>query len=284
MAKQTTNQMLLTNELQSVPLSWSEKDEEHINKFREIVRLLSEPFPIEAHSYKPIAFTQKGCWVAYYVDLRRIVERVQQLLGSAVTWTLEPIPSPKGYTVKATLFIYLGDGVVISYEDFGYADDESTEGYKSAATDALRRVFSHLGLGRYLYHLPKVFITGEKHNGGYRYDVEPLAALEKALHSNEPVLFFGSNSSESAQSKAQKTDTLNENQKRWIEWNGGTIEDVVQYIKGLAPDYTEKQITVFTRLVPPTEDILEELMDDANTVRRVLDERLGSRRDGATRA
>lgn len=261
-----------------------------LTDWNSIAKELSQPFPIEAHSYKPISISQNGAWMAFYVDLRFIVEKAQKVLGEKLSWTLTAID---GNNVKATLRIRWNDNHEIVIEDFGYAADSATEPLKSAATDALRRVFSHLGLGRYLYRLPRIFIRGEKTDYGWKPSVNPLDALQEALNGNyshNDTLFYPPRSAEdtetptSSGSRPAKSASKTKNRQEWFRFLGLSDEDgdseLLEAFNMTFPveNYSDKQILAFTSLVAPTDEVYNNLMTKQNYLKQVLDEKLGSRK------
>lgn len=246
---------------------------------KSLIEKLSRPFELKRHSYKPIAFTKNGAWVAYYVDLRSMVERLEEAVGLRFQWRISYLSDLKeAYNVKATLILNLDDGEPFIVEDYGYAPLESSEGVKSATTDALRRVLSHLGIGRYLYHLPRVFIRGERTESGFKYEVDPLQVLKELLENptDAPVVFYPSKRSEDADGRGGLTSR----ERQWLSVLGAEeTDDLIETFKQEFPvkRLTEKQIRAFMRLVEPSEEVLSNMSEDVDGyIKRTLDEKIGS--------
>ncbi len=119
---------------------------------------LKEPFPVEAHSTIPNATAQNKTrgLVGLYVDSRYIMDRFDEVFGDG-GWSLSFKPIRKeandkretGIEVSVLGRFTAGDVV---REDFGIGQDEV-----SATTHAIKRIGTLLGVGRYLYHLPKLW-------------------------------------------------------------------------------------------------------------------------------
>ncbi|MEM4168069.1 MAG: Rad52/Rad22 family DNA repair protein [Candidatus Caldarchaeum sp.] len=247
---------------------------------KSLIEKLSKPFDVKQHSYKPIAFTKNGAWVAFYIDLRRMVERLEEAVGLRFQWRVYFHSEAKdGYNVKATLTLFLDDGEPFVVEDYGYAPQESAEGVKSATTDALRRVLSHLGIGRYLYHLPRVFIRGERTEGGFKYDVDPLTVLKELLE-NPPdaeVVFYPPRKNDDADVGRSE---LTSREKQWLDVLGADEkDDLIATFKQEFPvrRLSDRQVRAFMRLVEPSEEVLSGISENADVyIKRILDEKLGA--------
>lgn len=267
------NSVVNTDEISSL---FGENDR-NFKIWKKIQAELSKPFSPEEHNYRPINITKNGAWVAYYVDLRSMMERLQNVVGHRFSFYVTHV-DPKAFTndtenagvnVKAVLSLSIGSepNEMLSVEDYGYAPKGSSEPLKSATTDALRRVLSHIGIGRYLYKLPRVFIRGRQTETGFKFDADPIKVLEKLLSNptNEKVVFFPERG-ESDEHEEQPTIG---------DWD--TDIDGFRKLYGIR-QMTDKQIRAFMRLVRPTDTeakFLEETSDPDSYIKYVLDNRLG---------
>jgi|GEM_PF-5177550 hypothetical protein len=208
------------------------------SRLNELVQLLSEPFSVEEHEYRVVAQTKNGFWMAYYVDLRKMEERLQSVLpaGSSVRFTVNEIKQI-GEAVYAlgALRLETPDGEAVTvYEvtDAGYAMLSSAEPPKSAVTDLYRRLLSHLGVGRYLYHLPRIHVDGKNDNGRFVYDADPLDALRHAMsvYGKErlEVLFYPSRKQADGEASIVRNSADAEVKDEWLDYFGvDTKEDAV---------------------------------------------------------
>lgn len=248
-------------------------NDKNFNLWLRIHEQLCRPFPVNEHNYRIISTTKNGAWVAFYVDLRSMMERLQTVVGHRFFFSVQPVAfnpaDPNGVNVKAILTINIGNtsSEQLTVEDFGYAPPNTAEPLKSATTDALRRVLSHVGIGRYLYRLPRVFIRGRQTEGGFKYDIDPLKVLEKLLKepTNEKVVFFPERGSSDA----------HEEQPTVGEWDMD-VETFRRTYK--VKRSTDKQIRAFMRLVKPTDTEAQEIgdvEDPDDYIKFTLDRRLG---------
>ena len=97
-----------------------------------------------------------------YVSARGIQERLDEVFGTA-GWTAEYTPIEKGILCRLTCID--GDKRIVKEDGAGYTDIEELKG---GISGALKRAASVLGIGRYLYDLPKVVVNltnGKYFNG-----------------------------------------------------------------------------------------------------------------------
>lgn len=257
--------------------------------FREVVDKLSQPLPLEAHRYRPLSVTQKGAWVAYYIDLRTMIEFAQSVLGSTLSLVAEPVPSPKGFFVKAQVILRHPEGEIV-YTDMGYAsDDTQGEGYKSATTDAYRRVLSHIGIGRYLYHLPRIFISGEQTTSGFRFTRDPLTVLQDVFERQrsgqvDGVCFYTDQETPTDTPDKEQRRGENANMKSWYgELGVDNEDDAISSFKSIYANatsgYSDKQIRAFMLVTPPNEETTEKLLlGDKLFIKQRLDAKLGNKK------
>jgi hypothetical protein len=251
------------------------------SKLNELVSVLSEPFAVEEHEYRVVSQTKSGFWMAYYVDLRKMEERLQSVLpaGSNVRFNVHEIKQI-GEAVYALGCLRLeipdGDGIT-TYEvaDTGYAMLNSAEPPKSAVTDLYRRLLSHVGVGRYLYHLPKIHLGGTNDNGRFVYEADPLDALRYAMsvYGKErlEVLFYPPKRQD-ADVATTKSSADNDIKEEWLDYFG--VETKEEAINAFVDEVgvTRKQAVVYMRNTEPDGEV------DKPKVREFLDKLLGSRK------
>ncbi len=254
------------------------------DKLKKLYELASKQFPVEEHRYKPYSFsrTRDGAWVAFYIDVRKAMERFQSLmanLGLLYAFTLEPVSRDGEYSVKIALTITDADTFQsIHIEEFGWSEVQ-TEAWKSATTDAYRRVLSAIGIGRYLYSLPRIFISGNFEHGKMEWDFNPLEVLKEVLEnpiSNTTI--FRTKRSGSDNSNGRRNDSL----EKWVKVYGcDDEEDLLRFVRSnFNLRSSEKQIKAFLSLTEPedwgNEDDGYDFTD--TDIKRTLDDKLGSRR------
>ena len=253
------------------------------NRLKALLAALSERFPLDSHRWRIIATSRNknGAWIAFYVDLRRVMERFMLTLaeyGFHAHFNLQIRDEgvhANGYNVQVRLTLLDSqtyDGI-LSIEDFGYAPEGTSEGYKSAATDAYRRVLSHLGVGRYLYNLPRIYISGDVSQPNPLWDFSPLSCLEKVLamenpDPNQPIFFSRRN--EEREGGGGSSGGGGGNLPKWADAHNVEPDEVAGYLKeiyGLRSSV--KQIAVYCRITDPDEGITDE------AIRKRLDEHFG---------
>jgi hypothetical protein len=254
-------------------------------KLGELVETLSKPFAVEEHEYRVVAQTKSGFWMAYYVDLRKMEERLQSALpaGSKVIFVVGEIKEI-GDAVYALGSLRIdipdGDGVT-TYEvaDAGYALNNSAEPPKSAVTDLYRRLLSHFGIGRYLYHLPKIHLSGKNDGGRFIYDADPLDALRHAMSltgKERPEVFFYPPKKQGDGEVTTTRSSADENIKdEWLDYFG--VDSKEEAIDAFVEEVgvTRKQAVVYMRNVAPE---ASEGGIDKPTVKAFLDKLLGNRK------
>lgn len=111
----------------------------------EILKALSAEFPDQSVRERAGHGGVKLRWVPG----RTISERLDSVLG-ITGWDFDVAPIANNCVI-GTLTVRLPDGSVAVRKDFGYETGGSGESYKEAASDALRRCASLIGVARYLY-------------------------------------------------------------------------------------------------------------------------------------
>ena len=254
------------------------------SKLNDLVRVLSEPFAVEEHDYRVVAQTKSGFWMAYYVDLRKMEERLQSALpvGSNIRFTVGEIKQ-LGESVYAlgSLRLEIPDGdAVTTYEvvDAGYALLSSAEPPKSAVTDLYRRLLSHFGVGRYLYHLPKIHLGGTNDNGRFVYDADPLDALRYAMsiYGKErlEVLFYPPRKQGDVEASTTRSSADADIKDDWLDYFG--VDSKEEAVNAFVQEVgvSRKQALVYMRNTAPEDS---ETIDKPK-VKAFLDRLLGGRK------
>ena len=143
---------------------------------REVLNALSAAFPDDELEFLPRAHANGKALALAYIDARAVMRRLDAVVGPE-NWSFDfDVLSPDGKMVKGRLTVC---GVTKCDAGEGSTEDELL---KSAVSDALKRCAVHFGIGRYLYHLPKVWAPYDNQR---RTWVEPPrinpAAVQKAL-------------------------------------------------------------------------------------------------------
>jgi hypothetical protein len=122
----------------------------------DLARRLTEPFhPDEVH-FKPQSVKGNRALAIAYTDARVVMDRLDAVLG--VGGWQDAYDELAGGSVQCTLKIRIGD-CWISKSDVGSQSEQPDDGdkLKAAFSDALKRAAVKLGIGRYLYSLPKTW-------------------------------------------------------------------------------------------------------------------------------
>jgi len=123
----------------------------------DLARRLADPFhPDEIH-FKPQAVKGNRALVITYVDARAVMDRLDQVFG-VDGWQDAYVNLATG-SVQCTLRVRI-NGSWIEKSDVGSQSDQPDDGdkLKAAFSDALKRCAVKLGIGRYLYSLPKQWV------------------------------------------------------------------------------------------------------------------------------
>jgi len=250
------------------------------SKLNELLQVLSEPFAIEEHEYRVVSSTKSGFWMAYYVDLRKMEERLQSALpaGSKVVFSVAEIKQI-GEAIYALGSLRLDlpddDGTTYVVTDTGYAMLNTAEPPKSAVTDLYRRLLSHLGIGRYLYHLPKIHLGGTNDGGRFVYDADPLDALRHAMsvYGKERIeVLFYPPKKENTEDVTTRSSADADIKDEWLDYFG--VDTKEKAIDAFVDEVgvTRKQALVYMRNTIPDGDV------DKQKVKAFLDKLLGTRK------
>ena len=250
-------------------------------RLSELVQTLSEPFAIEEHEYRVVTGTKSGFWMAYYVDLRKMEERLQSALpaGSKVVFSVSEMKQmDDAVCALGSLRLDIPDdegGTTYVVADAGYATANASEPPKSAVTDLYRRLLSHLGIGRYLYHLPRIHLSGKNEGGRIIYDADPLDALRYAMsiHGKEriEVLFYPPKKQNEVEAVSTRSSAELDVKDAWLDYFG--VESKEEAVDAFVDEVgvTRKQAVVYMRNTEPDGEV------DKPKVKAFLDKLLGNK-------
>ncbi len=118
---------------------------------------LTAPFPADAVHFKPLAVKGNRALAAAYLDARAVMHRLDSVFG--VGGWKDAYQLVAGGSVVCTLSVRV-DGEWIDKTDVGSPSEQPDDGdkLKAAFSDALKRAAIKLGIGRYLYRLPRQWV------------------------------------------------------------------------------------------------------------------------------
>jgi hypothetical protein len=121
-----------------------------------LAELLAAPFDPAEVRFKPQSVSGNRALAIAYVDARVVMQRLDDVLGLG-GWQTTYREAKAG--VICTLRVRIGDEW-ITHEDVGSPSEQPDEGdqLKAAVSDSLKRAAVHLGVARYLYRLPAVWV------------------------------------------------------------------------------------------------------------------------------
>jgi hypothetical protein len=133
----------------------------------EVLAQLSEPFPPDVIQFKPGATTRDKdrALALAYADTRAYLDRLDEIVGA--DWSDRYEVSSDGQRVVCHLTI---GGVTRCDVGEEEAIDKNTT--TSAAAQAFKRAAAKFGLGRYIYHLPQMWVD---------YDAQKKRFTDSAL-------------------------------------------------------------------------------------------------------
>ena len=118
---------------------------------------LTAPFPADAIHWKPLSVKGSRALAAAYLDARAAMQRLDCVFGVG-GWKDAYTPTSGG-SVVCTLSVKV-DGEWVDKTDVGSPSEQPDDGdkLKAAFSDALKRAAIKLGIGRYLYRLPRQWV------------------------------------------------------------------------------------------------------------------------------
>jgi hypothetical protein len=141
---------------------------------------LAAPFAASEIRRKPQTVSANRTLASCYIDARAVIDRLDEVLGID-GWTDAYEVLPDG-SVVCTLKAKIGDAW-ISKVGVGGQSEQPDEGdrRKAAFSDALKRAAVKLGIGRYLYRLPRQWADYDSQKRQFvRVPTLPPSALPEA--------------------------------------------------------------------------------------------------------
>lgn len=124
---------------------------------KELSLKLTAPFPPDAVHWKPLSVKSNRALAAAYLDARAVMQRLDCVFG--VGGWKDAYQLVNGGSVVCTLSVKV-DGEWVDKTDVGSQSEQPDDGdkMKAAFSDALKRAAIKLGIGRYLYKLPRQWV------------------------------------------------------------------------------------------------------------------------------
>jgi hypothetical protein len=124
---------------------------------KQLSLLLTTPFPADAIHWKPLSVKGNRALAAAYLDARAVMQRLDSVFG--VGGWKDAYQLVQGGSVVCTLSVRL-DGEWVQKTDVGSPSEQPDDGdkLKAAFSDSLKRAACKLGVGRYLYKLPRQWL------------------------------------------------------------------------------------------------------------------------------
>ena len=118
---------------------------------------LTQPFPREAVHFKPLVVKGEKALAAAYLDARAIMQRLDSVFG--VGGWKDSYQLLNGGSVVCRLSVKV-DFEWVEKTDVGSPSEQPDDGdkLKAAFSDSLKRAAIKLGIGRYLYKLPRIWV------------------------------------------------------------------------------------------------------------------------------
>ncbi len=159
---------------------------EQMTPAEKIRKALRNPLHPSEVKFKPAQVKGNRCMALAYIDARAVMDRLDDAVGID-GWRDSYSVQPDG-SVLCRLEIRIG-GEWISREDVGGESEQPDkhDKAKAAHSDALKRAAVKFGIGRYLYHLPRVWVDYDpKRRQIIRPPVLPAWALPDAVEEPPP--------------------------------------------------------------------------------------------------
>jgi hypothetical protein len=164
----------------------------------EVLQRLGEAFSDEEVEFLPRAQSGGKAMALPYIDARNVMRRLDQVVGPG-NWSFDfDLLSGDGKMVRGRLTVL---GVTKCDAGEGGSEDEVL---KSAVSDALKRAAVHFGIGRYLYHLPRVWAPFDAQK---RRFTEPPQISRAAIDHAVRLALAGSGPAPTATHRGRSVDT-----------------------------------------------------------------------------
>jgi hypothetical protein len=124
---------------------------------KQLSLFLTAPFPADAVHWKPLSVKGNRALAAAYLDARAVMQRLDCVFG--VGGWKDAYQLVNGGSVVCTLSVKV-DGEWVQKSDVGSPSEQPDDGdkLKAAFRDSLKRAACKLGVGRYLYRLPRQWV------------------------------------------------------------------------------------------------------------------------------
>lgn len=124
---------------------------------KELSMALTAPFPREAVHFKPLTVKGEKALAAAYLDARAIMQRLDTVFGVGGWKDRYQITSTGSVVCCLSVKV---DGEWVEKTDVGSPSEQPDDGdkLKAAFSDALKRAAIKVGIGRYLYRLPRLWV------------------------------------------------------------------------------------------------------------------------------
>jgi hypothetical protein len=139
----------------------------------DLIAALSRPFPVSEVDIKPGAVRQDetAALALAYADWRAYAERLDAVVGPA-GWSIQLIPWGNTRVIaRLTLF-------GVTKDASGEGDPDDPHAGTIAEAQAKKRACADFGLGRYLYHLPRIWGEGQGDRKNFRFH-DPRRIVER---------------------------------------------------------------------------------------------------------
>lgn len=154
---------------------------------REELAQLAAPFDPSEIAFRPGAMTRDGdkALALVHITARHAQDRLDEVVPGEWSFDWDPI-SNTGHPVAKGILTVRGQ----HYADCGEAESDDQDAWKSAVSDAFKRCAVQVGIGRFLYAYPQVWVRCESRefNGKKKFNKwldDPGAELAK-LTGNKP--------------------------------------------------------------------------------------------------
>ena len=121
----------------------------------EVMEALRQPFEPGQHQWKPQVVRDDRAMVVCFVDPRLYEDRLDSVAG--LNWGKRLIPGAASGDLICELTIF-----GITRAAAGEADPDDRNTLTSAEAQAFKRACSAFGLGRYMYHLPRIWVSYDR--------------------------------------------------------------------------------------------------------------------------
>lgn len=121
-----------------------------------IALALAAPFPPSEVRFRPGATSGNRALALPFVDARSVMNRLDEVFGVG-GWQTSYTVLPDG--VVCRLRVKIGEQWVEHQDAGGYSEQpDAGDRLKSGFSESLKRVAVHLGIGRYLYRVPQLWV------------------------------------------------------------------------------------------------------------------------------